>query len=217
MRVKCTCLFAGLISLCVSPVWATPVEFTFAPDTTVLDSLGNTEEVSGSFYFDNSTVTITDPNITLTGPGPEGGLYAGSYVEADADCPFPGDLTVALGSGIYDYVVLAFNVSDLDAGTAELHIPQGAVFTSYCGAGATICGGTDYPEGEYVTGYGDLYGHVTGEAVEAGHVTGDAVEAPEPATLTVLGTYLAVLGIARKRRGAGRRRATWLRCFRLER
>jgi hypothetical protein len=59
----------------VPTAWATSYDYTFETGTTLPFSDGNSEELTGSFVADTQLSTITDAQITLTGPGPEAGTF----------------------------------------------------------------------------------------------------------------------------------------------
>jgi hypothetical protein len=66
---------AAVILFSPSPAQATPTEYVFSAGATLTFQNSVTETVSGTFYYDPSTLTESNAIVTLSGGGPYDGVY----------------------------------------------------------------------------------------------------------------------------------------------
>jgi|HubBroStandDraft_1064217.scaffolds.fasta_scaffold43798_4 hypothetical protein len=161
----------------VRSLHAAPIEYSFTPDATATDSLGNLEAISGTFYYDDTTELLTSPDITLTGPGSESGTYTIAQYDWLAT-PTAGVNGNGIENAAQTSRVDLFLPSILDPDNTNLLVnPRGTFYYWVT---------ENYSEATY-------YQSVTG-----------GVSAPEPASMALFGVGLLGLRVVRRRRISGR-------------
>jgi hypothetical protein len=173
MYVKNVWVVALLSLLSVTPAAASPILYDFVPGSSLTDNLGNTETITGSFYYDSTDDTLTDASIILSGPAPFAGTYASTTPAFFLNDPETGVETWHVGPSSA-YLSIDFSNSTLATGTASLVVPPSA----YC---VIITNNTC--SDTYVS------------------VTGGVSDVPEPTTLALFGGGLLGLRLIRRRRG----------------
>jgi hypothetical protein len=63
------------VAALISPSKAAVVTYDVAPNSIVLFNDGSSETVTGTFSFNTSTVALTSVDLTLSGTGPETGVF----------------------------------------------------------------------------------------------------------------------------------------------
>src|SRR5579864_6204613 len=127
--IRAIAILVSSIALAAGSARATPIEYVFTPDASMTLG-GDTEGISGSFFFDASTGEQSNANITLTGAAPYAGLYqlvtpggaypVGAYTAINAyggGCNSGGFVVPGCGSGgdlVNFYFLRALTVGGVD-------------------------------------------------------------------------------------------------------
>lgn len=203
--VRASAILVSSIVLAVGSARATSIEYVFTPDVSMTLG-GQTEAISGSFFFDASTGKQSDVNITLAGAAPYAGLYqlvdpgvsytGGTYTGIDAyggGCNSGGHLVGGCGSGgdaVNFYFLGALTVGGVDPIVA---VPS------------TIAYSFQYPQNDSF--WCGLPPFTSCSPVAPATAVSGGVEAvPEPTSLALVAAGLASLaglGFLRRRKQLG--------------